>query len=83
MIPTPKGKVPVESKLCSTTLETLIQMDCLMERIISSGPKMAIGGAKRLGYINCRINEPSKDEPKYEVRESEQMLVMNRTLNSM
>ena len=72
MIPTPKGKVSVESKLCSTTLETSIQTqwDCLMERIISSGPTMAIGGAKSLGYINGRINEPSKDQPKYEVWDS-------------
>ena len=49
----------------------------------SYSAKMAIGGAKRLGYINGRIKEPSKEDTKYEDWESENMLVMNWILNSM
>lgn len=44
---------------------------------------MAIEGSKRLGYINGSIKEPEKDEPKYSDWVSENMLVMNRILNSM
>ena len=44
---------------------------------------MAMGGAKRIGYINGYIKEPSKEDPKYEDWESENMLVMNWILNSL
>ena len=32
----------------------------------SYSTKMAIGGVKRLGYINGQIKEPSKEDTKYE-----------------
>lgn len=44
---------------------------------------MAIQGAKRLGYIDERIKKLSKDDPKYPNWESENILIMNWTLNSM
>lgn len=49
----------------------------------SYSEKMASDGAKCLGYINGRINEPSKEDSNYEVRESENMLLMNWILNFM
>ena len=44
---------------------------------------MAIGGSRRLGYIDGSIKEPSKDDPKYSEWVSENMLFMNWILNSM
>lgn len=43
--------------------------------------KMSIGGAKRLGYIDGKIVESLKDDPKYIDWESENMLTMNWILN--
>ena len=45
--------------------------------------RMAIGGSRRLGYIDGSIKEPKKDNPKYSEWISENMLVMNWILNSM
>ena len=45
--------------------------------------RMAIGGSKRLGYIDGSIKEPEKEDPKYSDRVSENMLIMNWILNSM
>lgn len=42
---------------------------------------MSIGGAKRLGYIDGKIVEPLKEDPKYIDWESENMLTMNWILN--
>ena len=44
---------------------------------------MAIGGSKRLGYIDGSIKEPEKEDPKYSNRASENMVIMNWVLNSM
>lgn len=46
---------------------------CLMAIIMSNAysAKMAIGGAKGLGYIDKRIEEPPKKDPKYFDWESE------------
>lgn len=49
----------------------------------SYSARMAIGGAKRLGHIDGRIEEPLKDDPKYSEWVSKNMLVMSWILNSM
>ena len=44
---------------------------------------MAIGGSKRLGYIDRRIKEPAKEDSKYSNWVSENMWIMNQILNLM
>ena len=38
---------------------------------------MAIGGSKRLGYIDGSIKEPANEESKYSDQVAENMLIMN------